>query len=313
MVRPRPGGRAVLERCPASCCRCSPPARWAAPAIAGSGQRGAVTSPRPRSRRRRPADRRLPGLPRLQRVEPRRLAGAGRPALRRLHRARSAPATASCTRTSAPAVRRLRHPVSPRRRATPAARADPLHRLRRRVRPRPVPDPATRRVEGGVATATCSSSSAGRCRLYELFGARARGRAGTAGSGAVFDLRSNACAPTGWTSADAAGLPILPGPRALRRGRRRRDQPRAALHRAAHAARLHPPARHCAPARHRSDAAADGPAPAAQGGYVQLSGYHGPGARDPAALKTLRDDPRRQRLAAGTSAARRTAAGTTTT
>ena len=31
------------------------------------------------------------------------------------------------------------------------------------------------------------------------------------GSGAVFDLRSNALRPDGWTSADAAGLPILPG------------------------------------------------------------------------------------------------------
>lgn len=50
------------------------------------------------------------------------------------------------------------------------------------------------------------------CRLYELFAARrdARGR-WSAGSGAVFDLRSNALRPAGWTSADAAGLPILPG------------------------------------------------------------------------------------------------------
>ena len=33
----------------------------------------------------------------------------------------------------------------------------------------------------------------------------------TAGSGAIFDLGSNALRPSGWTSADAAGLPILPG------------------------------------------------------------------------------------------------------
>ncbi len=32
-----------------------------------------------------------------------------------------------------------------------------------------------------------------------------------AGSGAIWDLRSNALRPDGWTSADAAGLPILPG------------------------------------------------------------------------------------------------------
>ena len=56
---------------------------------------------------------------------------------------------------------------------------------------------------------------------------RARGRSGvpphpptssrraepcsSAGSGAIFDLRSNKLRPAGWTSADAAGLPILPG------------------------------------------------------------------------------------------------------
>ena len=37
------------------------------------------------------------------------------------------------------------------------------------------------------------------------------GRAWLAGSGATWDLRSNALRPAGWTSADAAGLPILPG------------------------------------------------------------------------------------------------------
>jgi len=47
--------------------------------------------------------------------------------------------------------------------------------------------------------------------LYELFAARLEGGAWHAGSGAVFDLNSNALRPAGWTSADAAGLPILPG------------------------------------------------------------------------------------------------------
>jgi hypothetical protein len=52
-----------------------------------------------------------------------------------------------------------------------------------------------------------------RCRLYELYDARpqAGGARWTAGSGAIFDLRSNRLRPAGWTSADAAGLPILPG------------------------------------------------------------------------------------------------------
>jgi hypothetical protein len=51
------------------------------------------------------------------------------------------------------------------------------------------------------------------CVDYELYDAHphAGGRDWTAGSGAIFDLRSNHLRPAGWTSADAAGLPILPG------------------------------------------------------------------------------------------------------
>ncbi len=49
------------------------------------------------------------------------------------------------------------------------------------------------------------------CLLYELFAAQRRGSNWRAGSGAVFDLRSNRLRPDGWTSADAAGLPIFPG------------------------------------------------------------------------------------------------------
>jgi hypothetical protein len=52
-----------------------------------------------------------------------------------------------------------------------------------------------------------------RCVLYELYSAypKATGPGWDAGSGAVFDLRSNALRPAGWTSTDAAGLPVLPG------------------------------------------------------------------------------------------------------
>jgi hypothetical protein len=52
-----------------------------------------------------------------------------------------------------------------------------------------------------------------RCRLYELFAAYPvnGGRSWRAGSGAIWSLRSNKLRPAGWTSADAAGLPILPG------------------------------------------------------------------------------------------------------
>jgi hypothetical protein len=47
--------------------------------------------------------------------------------------------------------------------------------------------------------------------LYELFSAYPEGRGWRAGSGAIFDLNSNRLRPAGWTSADAAGLPVFPG------------------------------------------------------------------------------------------------------
>src|SRR5207302_4486611 len=47
--------------------------------------------------------------------------------------------------------------------------------------------------------------------LYELFDLGWNGSQWTAGSGAFFDLKTNGRRPEGWTSADAAGLAILPG------------------------------------------------------------------------------------------------------
>ena len=49
-----------------------------------------------------------------------------------------------------------------------------------------------------------------RCRLYELFALHGGPGSWTAGSGATWNLRSPRLRPAGWTSADAAGLPILP-------------------------------------------------------------------------------------------------------
>ncbi|MEO8692152.1 MAG: hypothetical protein ABI658_01470 [Acidimicrobiales bacterium] len=81
--------------------------------------------------------------------------------------------------------------------------------------PGPYPIPANPPIEGGAQAdgdrhiLVVDSST---CRLYELFAAYpANNGAWTAGSGAIYDLRSNAMRPAGWTSADAAGLPILPG------------------------------------------------------------------------------------------------------
>jgi hypothetical protein len=49
-----------------------------------------------------------------------------------------------------------------------------------------------------------------RCKLYELFALRREAGRWTAGSGATWSLRNPRLRPAGWTSADAAGLPILP-------------------------------------------------------------------------------------------------------
>ena len=49
------------------------------------------------------------------------------------------------------------------------------------------------------------------CRLYETWNTRKVRGKWRAGSGAVWSLKSNKLRPEGWTSADAAGLPILPG------------------------------------------------------------------------------------------------------
>lgn len=51
----------------------------------------------------------------------------------------------------------------------------------------------------------------GTCRLFELYHAVREGKGWAAGSGAVFDLASNALRPYGWTSADQGGLPITVG------------------------------------------------------------------------------------------------------
>jgi hypothetical protein len=51
----------------------------------------------------------------------------------------------------------------------------------------------------------------GECKLYELYDASTNGSQWHAGSGAIWDLTTSSTRPKGWTSADAAGLPIYPG------------------------------------------------------------------------------------------------------
>jgi hypothetical protein len=79
----------------------------------------------------------------------------------------------------------------------------------------PYPIPANVAIEGGRASDGDRHAlivDRDRCKLYELFALYpVSGGRWRAGSGAIFDLRSNKLRPAGWTSADAAGLPILPG------------------------------------------------------------------------------------------------------
>jgi hypothetical protein len=82
---------------------------------------------------------------------------------------------------------------------------------------RPYPLTAATPIEGGsdrhaIMVDSTRSTNSPACTLFETYDTvyRAGGRS-TAGSGAVWNLNSNALRPANFTSADAAGLPILPG------------------------------------------------------------------------------------------------------
>ena len=79
----------------------------------------------------------------------------------------------------------------------------------------PYPIPKTVHIEGGNASSGDRHAllvDKDACRLYELYALYPRSGGGwKAGSGAIWSLRSDKLRPAGWTSADAAGLPIFPG------------------------------------------------------------------------------------------------------
>jgi hypothetical protein len=81
--------------------------------------------------------------------------------------------------------------------------------------PGPFPIPPDAPIEGGpnsTGDRHVLVLEQNTCILYELYHAWPNGNGSwTVDSSAVFDLRSHALRPDGWTSADAAGLPILPG------------------------------------------------------------------------------------------------------
>jgi hypothetical protein len=77
----------------------------------------------------------------------------------------------------------------------------------------PYPVPRNSPIEGGSASTGDRHVlvlQRGVCKLYELYNAHPTRSGWQAGSGAVFNLRSERLRPEGWTSADAAGLPIFP-------------------------------------------------------------------------------------------------------
>ena len=80
--------------------------------------------------------------------------------------------------------------------------------------PGPYPFPATAKIEGGAGSGGDMHVlvvESGSCALFETWSSTYQAPGWMCGSGAKFDLTSNALRTDGWTSADAAGLPILPG------------------------------------------------------------------------------------------------------
>ena len=80
--------------------------------------------------------------------------------------------------------------------------------------PGPYPFGADTPIEGGASSTGDRHAlmlDKDSCTLYELYDAHYSSSGSTAGSGAIFNLGSDALRPDTWTSADAAGLPMLPG------------------------------------------------------------------------------------------------------
>ena len=134
--------------------------------------------------------------------------------------------------------------------------------------PGPFPIPPNAPVEGGSSSTGDRHVlvvQSGTCHLFELYDAFWRGNHWDAGSGVNWNLASNKLRPLGWTSADAAGLPIFPGSRATTRS------PAGAIHHALRftveetQTRLHPPGDPLRVVVDRPVAAADGSAAAAEG------------------------------------------------
>jgi len=143
----------------------------------------------------------------------------------------------------------------------------------------PYPIPADAPIEGGAASTGDRHVlvvDRDACKLYETYDSHRNANGSwNAGSGAVYDLRSNALRPAGWTSADAAGLPILPG-------LVRYDEVASGI--ISHAIRMTVPTTQTTyvwPARHQAGSTASLNAPP-MGAWFRLKASVNPAAFDPA-------------------------------
>ena len=122
------------------------------------------------------------------------------------------------------------------------------------------------------------------CKLYETWNTRVSGNTWRAGSGAVWSLASNKLRPDTWTSADAAGLPILPG---LLRWKEVRDL------RLDHAIRFTTPetsSHHLWPARHDAGSTSSSAYPPMGARFRLAAGFStaGYGAKARAVIKAMK-------------------------
>ena len=162
--------------------------------------------------------------------------------------------------------------------------------------PGPYPFPANAMVEGGANSGGDMHIlvvQQGACQLYETWDTTYAGPGWNAGSGAKFDLTSNTLRPDGWTSADAAGLPILPGLVKVS------EVNAGAINHAIRFTVANTQQGYIHPATHAAGseqcvAPADGPAPAPQGELRHFE-LHRPDARHPHRDEAVRPHPRGQR------------------
>jgi hypothetical protein len=150
--------------------------------------------------------------------------------------------------------------------------------------PGPYPVPLGAPIEGGSDRHVIAIDR-DHCRLYELYHGTPSVDHWTAGSGATWDLRSDALRPAGWTSADAAGLPIFPGLA------RYDEVASGAIHHALRFTVNQTQRGYVAPARHFASSSTDPNRPAMGMRFrlkasFDLSGYHGEALVILQALKT---------------------------